>query len=360
MKNRIYNFAAGPSMLTDEVLLEIEKNLLNYQNSGLSVMEMSHRSKDYLKIFNRTKQLLKELLHVDDDYEILFIQGGATEQFSAIAANFLKGGKADYILTGNFSKKAAQEAMKYGTVNIVYDGKQDNCAYLPKQEDLVFSDDARYVHYCANNTIYGTEWSYIPETNAPLICDMSSNILSKPIDIHKYSLIYAGAQKNMGIAGMAVIIIKKDLIKETHQHLPVLMDYATQLKADSMYNTPPTFTIYVCGLVAEWLLKQGGLEVMAKRNQEKAAILYNVFDNCAFYKGYAAKDSRSLMNVTFTTTNDELDALFVEQAKQRGLLNLKGHRALGGIRASIYNAMPLAGVQKLADFMEEFAKENSK
>ncbi len=322
-------------------------------------MEMSHRSSSYLDIFNKTKDLLKKVMNIPDGYEIVFIQGGATQQFSMVPLNLLKNGKADYIITGSFSKKAATEAKKYGEINIAYDGSDNDFKHIPTQDELKLDPEASYVHLCANNTIYGTEWKYVPETNGvPIIADMSSNILSKPIDVSKYGMIYAGAQKNMGIAGFGVAIIKKDLLQKVSATTPVLLDYTLMIENDSMYNTPPAYAIYVLGLVLEWIDEMGGLEVMEKRNIEKAKLLYDYLDSSDFYKAHSDKDNRSLMNVTFTTPSKELDAKFVKESIEAGMTNLKGHRSVGGIRASIYNAMPLEGVEKLVAFMKEFEAAN--
>lgn len=358
-EKRVFNFSAGPSMLPVPVLEKAAKQMLNYENSGMSVMEMSHRSSSYLDIFNKTKDLLKKVMNIPDGYEIVFIQGGATQQFSMVPLNLLKNGKADYIITGSFSKKAATEAKKYGEINIAYDGSDNDFKHIPTQDELKLDSEASYVHLCANNTIYGTEWKYVPETNGvPIIADMSSNILSKPIDVSKYGMIYAGAQKNMGIAGLGVAIIRKDLLQKVSATTPVLLDYTLMIDNDSMYNTPPAYAIYVLGLVLEWIDKMGGLEVMEKRNIEKAKLLYDYLDSSDFYKAHSDKDNRSLMNVTFTTPSKELDAKFVKESIEAGMTNLKGHRSVGGIRASIYNAMPLEGVEKLVAFMKEFESAN--
>lgn len=333
--------------------------MVNYNNSGMSVMEMSHRSSSYLNIFNETKDLLKKVMNIPDDYEIVFTATGATGQFSMIPLNFLKNGKADYIVTGAFSKKAMQEAKKYADINIPFDGSADTFKKISANDEMNFSDDASYVHYCANNTIYGTEWKYVPETNGvPLICDMSSNILSKPVDVSKYAMIYAGAQKNMGIAGLGVAIIKKDLLQDVNKETPVLLDYKLQIANDSMYNTPPAYAIYVLGLVLQWIDDLGGLEKMEERNIKKAKLIYDYLDQSTFYKAHSDKDNRSLMNVTFVTPSKDLDALFVKGSIEAGMTNLKGHRSVGGIRASIYNAMPYEGVEKLVEFMKEFEKNN--
>ena len=358
-EKRVFNFSAGPSMLPVPVLEKAAKQMLNYENSGMSVMEMSHRSSSYLDIFNKTKDLLKKVMNIPDGYEIVFIQGGATQQFSMVPLNLLKNGKADYIITGSFSKKAATEAKKYGEINIAYDGSDNDFKHIPTQDELKLNPEASYVHLCANNTIYGTEWKYVPETNGvPIIADMSSNILSKPIDVSKYGMIYAGAQKNMGIAGLGVAIIKKDLLQKVSATTPVLLDYTLMIENDSMYNTPPAYAIYVLGLVLEWIDEMGGLEVMEKRNIEKAKLLYDYLDSSDFYKAHSDKNNRSLMNVTFTTPSKELDAKFVKESIEAGMTNLKGHRSVGGIRASIYNAMPLEGVEKLVAFMKEFEAAN--
>ena len=358
-EKRVFNFSAGPSMLPVPVLEKAAKQMLNYENSGMSVMEMSHRSSSYLDIFNKTKDLLKKVMNIPDGYEIVFIQGGATQQFSMVPLNLLKNGKADYIITGSFSKKAATEAKKYGEINIAYDGSDNDFKHIPTQDELKLDPEASYVHLCANNTIYGTEWKYVPETNGvPIIADMSSNILSKPVYVSQYGMIYAGAQKNMGIAGLGVAIIKKDLLQKVSATTPVLLDYTLMIENDSMYNTPPAYAIYVLGLVLEWIDEMGGLEVMEKRNIEKAKLLYDYLDSSDFYKAHSDKDNRSLMNVTFTTPSKELDAKFVKESIEAGMTNLKGHRSVGGIRASIYNAMPLEGVEKLVAFMKEFEAAN--
>lgn len=358
-EKRVFNFSAGPSTLPVPVLEKAAKQMLNYENSGMSVMEMSHRSSSYLDIFKKTKDLLKKVMNVPDDYKIVFIQGGATQQFSMVPLNLLKNGKADYIITGSFSKKAANEAKKYGEINIAYDGSVNNFKHIPTQDELKLDPEASYVHLCSNNTIYGTEWKYVPETNGvPIIADMSSNILSKPIDVSKYGMIYAGAQKNMGIAGLGVAIIKEELLQKVPAKTPVLLDYQLMIDNDSMYNTPPAYAIYVLGLVLEWIDNLGGLEVMEQRNIKKAKLLYDYLDSSNFYICHSDEDNRSLMNVTFTTPNKDLDAKFVKESIEAGMTNLKGHRSVGGIRASIYNAMPIEGVEKLIAFMKDFEIAN--
>lgn len=360
MKDRVYNFAAGPSMLADEVLNELHDEFYNYNGSGMAVMEMSHRSKGYLEIFNEAKDRLRRIMEIPEEYEIFFMHGGATGQFAAVPMNLMKKKKADYIITGNFSKKAAQEASKYGEVNIIYDGKENNYSQIPSADELSFSDDIDYVHLCANNTIYGTEWKTFPDTgDIPLVVDMSSDILSRKIDVKEFGLIYAGAQKNIGIAGIAVVIIRKDLISDHDPKTPQVMAYDLTLKNDSMLNTPPTYPIYVLGKVLKWIEEIGGIKEIEERNIAKAKLLYDYLDHQSFYIPHAEKGSRSLMNITFTTPSEDMDAAFAKKATEQGLCNLKGHRLVGGIRASIYNAMPIEGVEKLISFMEEFAKENA-
>lgn len=359
MTNRVYNFSAGPSMLPEPVLEKVADQMLSYKDTGMSVMEMSHRSAAYLEIFNETKALLKKVLDIPDNYKILFIQGGATQQFSTIPLNLMKNGKADYVVTGQFSKKSATEAKKFGDVHIAYDGSVNNFKHIPTQDELDIREDASYVHLCANNTIFGTEWKYVPDTKGvPIVADMSSNILSKPINVSDYGMIYAGAQKNMGIAGCGVVIVREDLIADHKENIPVLMEYNTIADNDSMYNTPPTFSIYVLGLVLEWIDFLGGLEVMQDINVKKAQLLYDYLDSSDFYKAHSDKDNRSIMNVTFTTPNKDLDAKFVKESIAAGMTNLKGHRSVGGIRASIYNAMPIEGVEYLVEFMKKFEEEN--
>ncbi|MBR2067339.1 MAG: 3-phosphoserine/phosphohydroxythreonine transaminase [Solobacterium sp.] len=358
---RPYNFAAGPSTLAIDVLQEIEHELYDYQGTGMSIMEMTHRSKAFMQLCDDTKALFRKLYSIPENYEILFLQGGATMQFSCIPLNLANKKKCDYIITGNFSKKAAQEANKFAEVHIAYDAKENNYSSIPTQDELDLSSDAEYVHICSNNTIYGTQWKSYPNTNSiPLIADMSSDILSRKIDVSKFGLIYAGAQKNLGIAGLTIVIIRKDLLQDTENDVPVLLQYKTYADNDSMYNTPPCFSIYVFFKVLSWIEKQGGLDVIEKRNEEKAKLLYDVLDSSDFYIPHAQKEARSLMNVTFNCPSVELNEKFVEEAKNEGLLNIKGHRAVGGLRASIYNAMEVEGVEKLANFMKNFAERNRK
>ncbi len=357
---RIYNFSAGPSMLPLSVLEQAQKELLNFGGSGMSVMEMSHRSSSFDSIFQNTKAHLRSLMQIPDTHEILFLQGGATTQFSMIPLNLIgQSGKADYALTGNFSTKAYEEAQKFGACSVAASSAAENHTYIPDQASLQLDPDASYFHYCANNTIYGTEWNYVPQTGSvPLVCDMSSNILSKPVDVSQYGLIYAGAQKNMAPAGVTVVIIRKDLVGHALKNTPIMLDYATHVKGDSMYNTPPCWCIYILGLVLQWLESLGGLSAMEKINQEKATILYEYLDESKLFHGAARKDTRSKMNVTFRTADPNLDAQFAKEAAAAGFSNLKGHRLVGGMRASIYNAMPVEGVKALIAFMAKFEKDH--
>ena len=358
--DRIYNFSAGPSMLPLSVLEKASSEMTNYRGSGMSVMEMSHRSKVYQDIFDETKADFKRLMNVPDTHEVIFMQGGATFQFAAIPMNLIgKTGKADYADTGNFAHLAMKEAQKYGEINCAASSADRKYAYIPSQADLKLSSDASYFYYCANNTIYGTEWKYVPETNGvPLVCDMSSNIMSKPVDVSKYGIIYGGVQKNLAPAGMAVVIIDKSLAGNALPFTPVIMDYKTTIDKDSMYNTPPCYTIYMLGLCLKWLDSQGGAAGMEKIKSHKASLLYDFLDESSLFHGVADKDSRSDMNVTFRTGSDEKDAAFVKAATAAGFSNLKGHRVLGGMRASIYNAMPMEGVEKLVEFMKDFEVKN--
>lgn len=359
MAERIYNFSAGPSMMAVEVLEKAAAQMLNYEGSGMSVMEMSHRSKAYDNIIVETQARLRRVMNIPENYKVLFLQGGATTQFSAIPLNLAKAKKADYIVSGYFANNAAKEASKFVDVNIAASTKEENFARIPTQSELKLSADADYVYLCANNTIYGTEFKYVPETNGvPIVADMSSNILSKPIDVTKYDVIFAGAQKNMGCAGLTVVIVKEDLLGNADEKVPVMLNWKTLADKDSMYNTPPTYAIYILGLVLEWIENLGGLEAMQKRNEAKAKLLYDYLDSSDFYRGAANKDDRSLMNVTFFSPNAELDAKFAKESAAAGMSNLKGHRAVGGMRASIYNAMPMEGVETLIEFMKKFEAEN--
>ena len=360
MNERIYNFSAGPSMLPLPVLQQAQKELLNCGGSGMSVMEMSHRSSSFDSIFQDTKARLRKLLQVSEDYEILFLQGGATTQFSMVPLNLMgRTGRADYALTGNFATKAYEEAQKYGVCSVAASSAEAHHTYIPRQEELALDENASYFHYCANNTIFGTEWDYIPDTHGvPLVCDMSSNILSKPVDVSRYGLIYAGAQKNMAPAGVTVVILRRDLAGHAMDKTPVMLDYATHIKGDSMYNTPPCWCIYILGLVLQWLEGLGGLSAMEQINREKADVIYRYLDESRLFHGAARPEARSRMNATFRTGDSALDAQFVKEAAAAGFANLKGHRLVGGMRASIYNAMPMEGVVALRDFMARFEKEH--
>ena len=353
-REQVFNFSAGPSVLPLPALERAKRDLLDYGGCGMSVMEMSHRSPMFQEIFDSTKAKLKAALSVPDTHEILFLQGGATLQFAAIPMNLLEGGAADYAVTGNFSGKAAKEARKYGTVNIAADTSDTGHDRIPRQDELRLSADAKYFYYCANNTIYGTEWQYVPETKAPLVCDMSSDILSKPVDVSRYGLIYAGAQKNMAPAGLTVVIVDRSLLGRELPVTPEIMSYQTLVKTDSMLNTPPCWCIYMLGLVLDWLKEQGGVQGMERIKRERAAKVYDYLDNSALFTAHARPGSRSDMNVTFRTGSAELDAEFVKGAAARGLVNVKGHRIAGGMRASLYNAMPMEGVDALIAYMKEF------
>ncbi|MBB5335646.1 3-phosphoserine/phosphohydroxythreonine transaminase [Pectinatus brassicae] len=359
--NRVYNFNPGPAILPLEVLKEAQSELLNFNNSGMSVMEISHRSPEYDEVHNKAKADIKELMGLGDDYEVLFIQGGASTEFAMIPMNFaLDGKKGNYVLSGSFSTKAYQEAEIQGVGVVAGSSKENNFRNIPKQDEIKLSADAAYLHICYNNTIYGTEYHYIPETHGvPLIADMSSDMLSRPLDFSRFSLIYAGVQKNLGPAGVTLVVVKKSFIENSPENIPTMLRYNTYSKKNSLYNTPPAFGIYMVGKVAAWIKKQGGLQAMAEKNAQKAALLYDAIDNSnGFYKGHADKDSRSFMNVTFRLANEELEAKFVAEAKKQQLCGIKGHRSVGGMRASIYNAMPYEGVKALADFMLKFKEEN--
>ncbi len=358
MQDRIYNFSPGPSVLPEPVLKRAQTELLNYHGSGMSVMEMSHRSAIFEEIFSDAKAKMKEALQVPDSHEILFLQGGATLQFAAIPMNLMEGAAADYAVTGSFSEKAAKEAEKYGTVHIACSTKESGHDHIPPQEALQLSEDAKYFYYCANNTIYGTEWQYIPETKASLVCDMSSDILTKPVPVEKYGLIYAGAQKNMAPAGLTVVIVDKRLAGREQKFTPQIMSYETMIRTNSMLNTPPCWCIYMLGLVCDWLESQGGLAGMEKVNVAKANMLYQALDESKLFTVSAEPGSRSFMNVTFRTGNEDLDAKFVKESADWGFTNLKGHRSVGGMRASIYNAVPVEGVEKLCEFIRDFDKKN--
>ena len=357
---RIYNFSAGPSMLPLEVLERAGKEITNYQGSGMSVMEMSHRSKVFQKIFDDTKAKFKKLMAVPDDYEVLFLQGGASTQFSAIPLNLIGStGKADYAVTGNFSNLAYQEAKKYGDIAVACTSEDQDFSYIPTQDKIVVRPDASYFYYCANNTIYGTEWQYIPETgNVPIVCDMSSDICSRQVDVSRYGVIYAGAQKNLAPAGVTIVIVKKELAGHELPITPKMLGWQIEIEKDSMYNTPPCWCIYMLGLVCDWLESQGGVAGMEKIKHGKAQMLYDVIDGSRLFTCAAQPGSRSDMNVTFRTDSAELDAKFVAESAEWGFSNLKGHRKVGGMRASIYNAMPIEGVEKLCEFIKHFDQTN--
>ena len=360
--NRVYNFSAGPSMLPLSVLEQAQKDLLCYGDSGMSVMEMSHRSPAFETIIADAEAKLRQVMAIPDNYKVLFLQGGASTQFAAVPLNLMNGsGKADYILSGQFSTKAYKEAQKYGDVVAAASSKDDNFSRIPATTRESFRPDADYVHICYNNTIYGTKFNYIPDTgDIPLVADMSSCIISEPVDVSKFGMIYAGAQKNMAPAGLTVVIIREDLIGRARPETPAMLDYQLAAENDSMYNTPPCWPIYVAKLVYEWILGLGGLDEMKKINEKKAALLYDYLDSQDYYIAPVEKASRSMMNVTFVTGVEELDKKFPKEAEKIGLMNLKGHRSVGGMRASIYNAMPIEGVEKLVAFMKEFAAANPK
>lgn len=358
---RIYNFSAGPSMLPEVVLEKAAAEMLDYQGSGQSVMEMSHRSKVYDGIIKGAQTLIRELMEIPDNYTVLFLQGGASSQFAMVPMNLMtKNGKADYVLSGQFSTKAYQEAQKYGECNVAASSKDCNFSKVPELLPENFHSDADYFHYCMNNTIYGTAFSQIPDTgNVPLVADISSCILSKPIDVSKFGVLYAGAQKNVAPAGLTIVIVRNDLLCEPMSIAPSMFSYKLMAENDSMYNTPPCYSIYICKLVLEWLRDEiGGLKNMEAINVKKAGVLYDFIDNSKLFRGGAEKNSRSIMNATFVTGSDELDAKFVKEAAENGFVNLKGHRSVGGMRASIYNAMPAQGIDKLVEFMAKFEKEN--
>ena len=358
---RVYNFSAGPSMLPEEVLKTAANEMLDYGGSGQSVMEMSHRSKEYDAIIKAAEADLREIMNIPDNYEVLFLQGGASTQFAMVPLNLMtKNGKADYVITGQWANKAYKEAARYGKARAVASSADKTYSYIPKVEKADFDPEADYVHICMNNTIYGTKWNNIPDTgDVPLIADISSCILSEPIDVTKFGMLYAGAQKNLAPAGGTIVIVRKDLLGNAMDITPTMLNYVTHAENGSMFNTPPCYTIYVAGLVLKWIKKLGGLEKMAEINRKKAAILYDFLDNSKLFKGTVVAEDRSLMNVPFITGNDELDAKFVKEAKEAGFVNLKGHRSVGGMRASIYNAMPVEGVEKLVEFMAKFEKENA-
>ncbi len=362
MSNRVYNFYAGPATLPLSVLEQAQSELLDFQGTGMSVMEISHRSKAFDKVIKEAEADLKDLLGLGDDYRVLFLQGGASSQFYMVPMNFLpEGAVADYIITGSWSEKAFKEADKLGDARIIYSAKESNFDRIPDPAEVSPDDNAAYVHITSNNTIHGTQWQDLPDFgDIPLIADMSSDILSREFDASKFSLIYAGAQKNLGPAGVTIVIIRKSFLEKAVPPASTMLKYSTHVEKDSLYNTPPCFPIYMVGLVLKWLKAQGGIAAIEKQNKAKAGLIYDVIDSSnGFYKGHAQKDSRSMMNVTFNLADEDLEKAFVAAAGEQGFIGLKGHRSVGGIRASIYNAMPVEGCEKLAAFMREFQKQNS-
>ncbi len=358
---RVYNFSAGPSMLPESVLKTAAAEMLDYKGTGESVMEMSHRSKEYGEIINAAESLLREIMNIPDNYKVLFLQGGASTQFAAIPLNFMNGsGKADYVITGQWAKKAAAEASRYGDVNIVASSADKTFSYIPKLDKSTFTPDADYFYICMNNTIYGTVYHELPDTgDVPLIADISSCFLSEPLDVTKFGMLYGGAQKNVAPAGVTICIIREDLLGKARDITPTMLNYQIHADNGSMYNTPPCYTIYIMKLVLEWIKNDiGGLEKMKELNERKAKILYDFLDSSELFKGTVVPEDRSLMNVPFVTGDTDLDAKFVAAAKEAGFINIKGHRTVGGMRASIYNAMPIEGVEKLVAFMKKFEEEN--
>ena len=358
--SRVYNFSAGPAVLPEEVLKEAAAEMLDYQGCVMSVMEMSHRSSVFQEIIETAEADIRELMHIPDNYKVLFLQGGASQQFAMIPMNLMKNKVADYIVTGQWAKKAAKEAEKYGEVHVIASSEDKTFSYIPDCSDLDISEDADYVYICENNTIYGTKFKELPNTKGKtLVADVSSCFLSEPVDVSKYGVIYGGVQKNVGPAGVVIAIIREDLITDdVLEGTPTMLKYKTHADAKSLYNTPPAYGIYICGKVFKWLKKQGGLEAIKERNEKKAKILYDYLDESKLFKGTVVPKDRSLMNVPFVTGDKDLDAKFVKEAKKAGFENLKGHRSVGGMRASIYNAMPIEGVEKLVEFMKAFEKEN--
>ena len=358
--SRVYNFSAGPSMLPIEVIERAQREMVEYPGGGMSVMEMSHRSKDYQAIIDSAEALVRELMHVPDNYKVLFLQGGGSSQFAMVPMNLAtKNKKADYVITGQWAKKAAAEAERYITVNRVASSADKTFSYIPKLDKSTFSSDADYFYICYNNTIYGTHFTELPDTgNVPLVADISSCVMAEEIDVSKFGLLFAGAQKNLGPAGVTLVIVREDLIGDTLDGTPTMFQYPIHADNGSMYNTPPTYAIYILKLVMEWVKEQGGVAALQKLNEKKAAVLYDYLDSSALFKGTVAKEDRSLMNAPFITGDEELDAKFVKEAKEAGFVNLKGHRTVGGMRASMYNAMPIEGVEKLVAFMKDFEAKN--
>ena len=358
MAERVYNFAAGPSTMPESALKTAAAEMLDYKGSGMSVMEISHRSPLFQEIFDSAQEKLRALLRVPESHEILFLQGGATTQFAAIPMNLLEGGAADYAVTGNFSGKAAEEAAKYGTVRIAADTSATGHDRIPTQAELKLSPDAKYFYYCANNTIFGTEWQLVPQTAAPLVCDMSSDILSREIEVADYGLIYAGAQKNMAPAGLTVVIVDKALAGHELPFTPKILSYRTMIETGSMLNTPPCWCIYMLGLTLDWVIAQGGVRAMQELRDARSAPVYAFLDESRLFSPHAKPGSRSGMNITFRTPSAELDAEFIRAAAAKGLVNLKGHKLTGGLRASLYNAMPVEGARALVECMKEFERQH--
>ena len=360
MNNRVYNFSAGPSMLPLPVLEKAAAEMTNYNGSGMSVMEMSHRTPVYEAIIKEAEADLRKLMNIPDNYKVLFLQGGASTQFASVPLNLLKNGKADYVVSGQFSKKAYKEAQKYGDIKLIASSEDKNFTYIPKITADMVRPDADYVHVCYNNTIFGTKYPEVPDTgDVILVADMSSCIISEPVDVTKFGVIYAGAQKNMAPAGLTVVIVREDLLGNQREDTPVMLNWKEMADNDSMYNTPPCHAIYMAGLVYKWVLELGGLEKMKEINEKKAAILYDFLDSSKLFKAVAEKEYRSMMNVTFVTGDADLDKKFCKEASEAGFVNVKGHRSVGGMRASIYNAMPTEGVEKLVEFMKKFEIENA-
>lgn len=359
MTDRIYNFSPGPANLPYDILIQAAKDIVNFNDKGIGLIEMSHRSKEFIQVFDECEALLRELLSIPQNYKVLFLQGGASMQFAMVPMNLLGPGKmACYLNTGTWAKKAIKEAKLFGTVDVAFSSESNNFDRVPAPGDYMIPAEAEYLYFVSNNTIFGTQFQSMPETDKVMVCDMSSDILSRRIDVSRFGLIFAGAQKNMGPAGCTVVIIREDLLARAPENIPTMLRYKTHADKDSMFNTPPCFAIYAIGLVLKWLKNTGGLTAIEKMNQDKAALLYQAIDNSSFYKGHAQKDSRSMMNITFNLPTPDLEAKFVHEATALSLDGLKGHRSVGGCRASIYNAFPREGVEKLVHFMEEFAKHN--
>lgn len=361
MKERIFNFSAGPATLPLPVLEQSQKDILNFRESGIGIMEISHRSKEFIAVYQEAVQNLRDLLSIPENYQVLFLQGGASSQFFMVPMNLLGTGqkrKATYLNTGTWAKKAIKEARLFGDIHVGFSSEDDTFNRVPSAGEIVVAEGSEYLYYTSNNTIYGTQFQQAPQVDIPLVCDMSSDILSRPVDVEKYGIIFAGAQKNLGPAGVTLVIIRDDLLAKSPQELPTMLKYSTHAEKDSMFNTPPSFAIYVVGEVLKWLKHQGGLSAIQQANREKAALLYQCIDKSGYYRGHAAETSRSVMNISFTLPSAELEKQFIAEALTAGLSGLKGHRSIGGCRASIYNAFPRQGVEKLVTFMQEFQQRN--